>query len=275
MAGLERFADYESDIRGRWSEDALRNAVLWGVLRGDDKGRLRPRDPVTREELAAVVHRLMLSEPEIAMAVRAMASIVHIYAVHGAAASIGSGFWVADWHVVTNAHVVFARDEDGQPREPERLGVWGNQAAGFSPLDPVEVDEIVAVDHDNDLAVLRCRPPRYPVEPVPLPFADKDVGQGMQVWALGHPYNQGWDICKGIIRHPTRVINVWQRSQHVYGLDVPINPGNSGGALVNAEGELVGVPNAGAQGANNFTFAIPKQYVEALLKKAGVGWVRG
>src|SRR5690606_28469123 len=62
VAGLERFADYESDIKGRWSEDALRNAVLWGVLRGDDKGRLRPRDPVTREELAAVVHRLMLSE---------------------------------------------------------------------------------------------------------------------------------------------------------------------------------------------------------------------
>src|SRR5690606_27154138 len=120
-----------------------------------------------------------------------------------------------------------------------------------------------------------CRPPRYPVEPIPLPFADKDVAQGMTAWALGHPYNQGWDICRGVIRHPTRVVNYWQRPQHVLGLAVPINPGNSGGALVNAEGELVGVPCAGRMDANVFTFAIPKAYVEALLQRAGVGWARG
>ena len=48
-----------TDYSGRWSEAHIRAAIRSGVMTGDRDGRFRPQDPVTREELAAVIHRLV------------------------------------------------------------------------------------------------------------------------------------------------------------------------------------------------------------------------
>lgn len=257
MPNLKRFTDYDSDIRGRWSEKYLEQAVLWGLLQGDEAGTLRPKDPITREELAVITYRLLLSEPASATITRQMESLVLVTTETG----LGSGFWLRDWLLVTNAHVV--HDRDKTPRG--RIEVWGHPGTGFSPVEPTSA-AILAVSHADDLTILQAEAPGYMFDrtPPPVELSDRDPAWGQEVWALGHPYAESWDVSRGIIRHPQRFINAWEIGQQVLALDVPINPGNSGGMLINAKGRIVGVPSAGRVGVNSMTYAVPVSRVKRL-----------
>lgn len=272
MNGLQQYKDYESDIKGRWYEQDLEDAVAWGLLRGDDKGNLRPKDPISRAELAAVIARLVQGGVEQRIRDK-MRSVVYIQTRVEGGIKIGSGAWVAPWIAITNAHVVYD-DETGQ-LDPANIGVFGNPGARFSPIDPMTVNK-AQIDHANDLAILWVDRPWYaepgrinPAECIPLSLGD-DPRQGDTVYALGHPFNMPWDMSKGIVRSTERYINYWQKTQHVLGLTVPINSGNSGGALLNVDGELVGIPSAGVRNANSFTFAVPVSKVKELMEVSGV-----
>ena len=254
---LDKFRD--SDEISSWSEKYLKQAVKWGLLEGDDRGKLRPKDNLTREEFAAVLYRLLLSQPHTSTLSDALSSLVYISATKGDRRGVGSGFWIDDWRVVTNAHVVF--DDD---TEADSIGVMGNPGDDFHPLR-TQAASIIEVDQRNDLALLAVQPTSYEWEPTPAEFSQRDVEAGLEVWALGHPLAQSWDVCRGIVRDEQRGINYWQNSQLVHALDVPINPGNSGGMLVNAKGKLVGVPCAGILQANNLTYAVPMKYVKELI----------
>lgn len=143
------------------------------------------------------------------------------------AVSEGSGFvWDTEGHIVTNAHVV---------------GNLDSMHVTFYD-DTVSVGEVVGVDPDSDLAVIRIDPAGYDLRPVALGRSE-DLHVGMRVAAIGSPFSQTQTMTSGIVsalgRTMTGLTNY--RIPDSIQFDAAINPGNSGGPLFNDRVELVGV----------------------------------
>ena len=256
----------------RWSHDDITEAVQAGLYRGFPDGTFRPTEPVTREQDVVVAMRLLRSIPSMTMIQRVMPSIVIIHhTIPGVGVGRGSGVWVADGKVVTNAHVVSYQNETGYVDVfgYEGDGISGDEGHGWSPYEGMRAT-VQAIDHSKDLALLDVDLPAYSqlITTKTVEFGP-GVGRAERVWAIGIPLGFPWDVSDGIIRHPTRRINYWDVSQVVYAMTVPINPGNSGGGLFNYAGEYVGVPSAGVTGYNSLTFAIPIYQVRQFLRWAG------
>jgi S1-C subfamily serine protease len=166
----------------------------------------------------------------------------------------GSGFFYDDrGHIVTNAHVV----EDAEM------------------VDVVLYDEtilpaeVVGLDDDSDLAVLKVDLPASAL--TVLPLADSDaVLPGQEVIAIGNPFGRQSSMTYGIISAVGRTIvgltpfSIPQAIQ----TDAAINPGNSGGPLLNLRGEVIGV-NAQIESAVRANagvgFAIPSNIVARVV----------
>ena len=97
--------------------------------------------------------------------------------------------------------------------------------------------KIIGIDPLADIAVIHI-PKRKKTLPF-LNWSKEEPWDGMDVFAVGHPFGMSWSITKGVISHSKRII----RSPYVRYLqtDAAINSGNSGGALVNTAGNVVGV----------------------------------
>ncbi|MBZ0305398.1 MAG: trypsin-like peptidase domain-containing protein [Anaerolineae bacterium] len=167
---------------------------------------------------------------------------------------LGSGFvWDAQGHIVTNYHVV---------ADAERIDVTFFDGT-FARA------EIVGLDPDSDLAVIKVN---VPVEIlVPVTVADSSTLRvGEPVIAIGNPFGQNWTMTTGIVSALGRI------NSGLTGFSIPdmiqtdaaINPGNSGGPLLNAQGQVVGV-NAqiiSQQRANSGVgFAIPSNTVQRVV----------
>ena len=154
--------------------------------------------------------------------------------------SLGSGVIIADDGVIlTNAHVVHGAD-----------GIRVHMADGRE-LDAT----LVGMEPDLDLAVLR-------VEAEGLPVIDLGTSSGLMlgetVIAIGNPYGLGQTVSTGVISHVEREVEIQPGIVQDYiQTDAAINPGNSGGALVNLDGELVGINTAIHSQAEGIGFAIP------------------
>ena len=167
--------------------------------------------------------------------------------------SLGSGVIVRDNGViVTNAHVVKGADE---------LRVVLNDRREFEA-------KVIAEDAEIDLAVLKVdagseRLPRLKMED------DGDVEIGDIVLAIGNPFGVGQTVTSGIVSALGRT-NVTDVSSFIQ-TDAAVNPGNSGGALVNLDGELIGVNTAifsRSGGSNGIGFAIPAELVARAVDSA-------
>lgn len=166
-------------------------------------------------------------------------------------AGTGTGFIIdQQGHIVTNAHVV-----DGAIR------IEVNFRDGS-----IYRGEVVGIDYDSDLAVVKVDRPADELQPVPLGDSDA-LFIGQEVVALGSPFNEPWTMTTGIISALDRTIdglNDYQIGQ-VIQTDAAINPGNSGGPLLNLQGEVIGV-NAQilSQSRSNsgVGFAIPSNLVK-------------
>ena len=167
--------------------------------------------------------------------------------------SLGSGVIVRDNGViVTNAHVVKGADE---------LRVVLNDRREFEA-------KVIAEDAEIDLAVLKVDPgserlPRLKIED------DGDVEIGDIVLAIGNPFGVGQTVTSGIVSALGRT-NVTDVSSFIQ-TDAAVNPGNSGGALVNLDGELIGVNTAifsRSGGSNGIGFAIPAELVARAVDSA-------
>jgi len=255
---LSQFKDYEEKIKGKWFEDKLEDLVKWGIVQGYPDETLRPDRYNGFVENCVMYHRMVMSDPQINTVNDAMLSVVDIGG--------GSGFWIDtndDWFVATNAHVVF-ESPDGDVRN---FSVYGNPGLGFAPAVASGMSaEIYKVDHRNDLAILKVEKPNYEVETPPSITNFADVEQGEQIWCLGSPFGNSWDVCNGIVRNTERATSVWLGGQRVIGIDAPINPGNSGGLAINAQGQAVGIPNAGMVGQNSFNYMIPIKFLKELME---------
>lgn len=133
---------------------------------------------------------------------------------------------------------------------------------------------VLLADEVSDLAVLQMED----VEDLPaLALRDSDaVEVGELVLAIGNPFGVGQTVTSGIISGLARagVIRGNARSYFLQ-TDAPINPGNSGGALVDVNGDLIGINAAilsRSGGSNGIGFAIPANLVRTFLEQAKAGY---
>lgn len=176
---------------------------------------------------------------------------------------LGSGVLVsADGTLLTNYHVV-----DGA----EKITVAMNDNKTFEA-------KIVGSDQPSDLAVLKIEAQNLPF----LSLGNSDnVRVGDIVLAIGNPLGIGQTVTAGIISAKGRRTGLSDGSfEDFLQTDAPINRGNSGGALVNLNGELIGINSqilspGGTNGGNiGIGFSIPsnmaKSVMEQLLKDGKV-----
>ena len=180
------------------------------------------------------------------------------------ASNLGSGVIVSpNGFILTNHHVVEAADEI-------------QVALADGRTLPARV---VGTDPDTDLAVLKIDAENLPA----ITFAQADsLKIGDWVLAVGNPFGVGQTVTAGIVSALGRTQLGINTFESFIQTDAAINPGNSGGALVDADGNLVGVNSAiysRTGGSQGIGFAIPvsiaRQVMEQIVQSGGVtrGWV--
>ncbi|RQG92427.1 S1C family serine protease [Natrarchaeobius chitinivorans] len=160
----------------------------------------------------------------------------------------GSGFLYDDRHIVTNEHVV----ADGEEVDLQYInGDW-------------TATRLVGIDRYSDIAVLEAD--HVPDAATPLSLTEQRPVVGQQVLAIGNPYGLEGSMSAGIVSGVDRTLDAPGRQfsfPNVVQTDAAVNPGNSGGPLVDLEGNVVGIVNAG--GGNNIGFAISAALAERVV----------
>jgi Do/DeqQ family serine protease len=124
---------------------------------------------------------------------------------------------------------------------------------------------VLGSDEGSDIAVIKVDPGRLKA----LPLGDSDkLRVGDYVVALGNPFGFGHTVTSGIVSALGRSGLNREAYEDFIQTDASINPGNSGGALVNLNGELVGINSAiiSRSGGNvGIGFAIPVNQARAIM----------
>ena len=166
-------------------------------------------------------------------------------------ASAGSGVIVdaAKGYVVTNNHVV---------ENAQEITVTLKDRRRFAA-------RLVGRDAATDIAVLKIDPERLTA----LPMGDSDrLKVGDFAVAIGNPFGLGQTVTSGIISALGRSGLKVEGYEDFIQTDASINPGNSGGALVNFQGELIGINTAiigPAGGSVGIGFAVPTSIVRTVM----------
>jgi serine protease DegS len=139
---------------------------------------------------------------------------------------------------------------------------------------------IVGQDPDTDIAILHLDTPGLPIMPV---GRSDTLRVGDIVLAIGNPYGIGQTVTQGIVSATGRGQLGLATFENFIQTDAAINLGNSGGALIDAQGDLVGINtavlNRASGGPEGIGFAIPINLVrgvmEQILKHGHVirGWL--
>lgn len=177
---------------------------------------------------------------------------------------VGSGVIIsAEGLIATNKHVIErARDIKVILHDNQELPA---QLVGESP--------------DIDIAIIKINSPPPNLEPIVLGDSDQ-VQPGEIVLALGNPSGLSKTLTHGIISSIGRYVPIpgEKPTPHTFfQTDAAINPGNSGGALINLNGELVGIPTLAVPRLQNISFAIPvnilKIILPQILNQKEIGWL--
>ena len=178
------------------------------------------------------------------IAKKASPSVVVIQGTTDSGDVLGSGFIVSkDGKIVTNLHVI---------RDMKTARV---QLANGNAFDSLSV---LATDEPRDLAIVQVAGSDLPI----LDLGDSDaLAVGEPVVIVGSPRGLEGTVTAGIlssVRDSGDGFKVLQT-------DAAVNPGNSGGPLVNNKGQVVGVVSFKLRSAEGLNFAVPTNYVRALL----------
>lgn len=171
--------------------------------------------------------------------------------------SSGSGvIFSSDGYIVTNNHVI---------ESAEKIRVLYNKKSYEA--------ELIGTDPSTDLAVLKIKETNLPAVTI---GSSKNLMVGEWVVAVGNPFSLSSTVTAGIVSAKGRKINIVDDRFPIESFiqtDAAINPGNSGGALVNKNGELVGINTAILSRTGSYTgyaFAVPidiaKKVVDDLIK---------
>ncbi|MEE9542489.1 MAG: trypsin-like peptidase domain-containing protein [Thermodesulfobacteriota bacterium] len=175
----------------------------------------------------------------------------------------GSGVVIdTDGRILTNFHVI---------KDARNIEVTLSDGAKLKA-------EVLGVDPDNDLAVLKINSSGLKLTAVP--FGDSsNLVVGQKVLAIGNPFGLERTLTTGIVSSLGRTIRT-ENGTLMHGIiqtDAAINPGNSGGPLLNSLGEMIGLNTAifsPVSGSIGIGFAVPintlKRIVPELIKKGVV-----
>ena len=184
-------------------------------------------------------------------------AVVELKVMTAQGEQIGSGVIIdTKGDIVTNSHVV--------------SGEQSIEAVLYN--GSTEQAQLVGTVAADDLAVVRIQP-----------FAHMTVAQigdssklvvGQEVLAIGNPLGITETVTHGIVSALNRSVTepTGVTISSAIQTDAAVNPGNSGGALVNLQGQLIGIPTLTAVNtesnstANGVSFAIPSNLVETVLK---------
>ena len=165
--------------------------------------------------------------------------------------SAGSGFFIGDGLIATNYHVI-ERATNGTAKL-----VGAEQA--------YDIEGYIAIDKDRDLAILKVAHLNAP----PLRLGDSDRLQvAERVYAVGNPRGLEGTVSEGIVSNIQSDGNP-TISGKVIQMTAPISQGSSGGAVLNSRGEVIGIAASVRSDGQNLNFAIPVNYLKALLERAG------
>jgi hypothetical protein len=146
--------------------------------------------------------------------------------------AIGSGFFIDDYTVVTNYHVI-----DGATSIKVQL---------FDGKS-YDITSILGYDENLDLAVLKV-----PVTETPIKVNTHSVSSGDTVYAIGSSQGLTNTFTNGIVTNASRPVENVDYIQ----TNAAITNGNSGGPLLNAYGEVIGINTGGFDEGQNLNFAI-------------------
>jgi len=163
----------------------------------------------------------------------------------------GSGVIISpDGYIITNNHVI-----------------EGAQSIEITTNDNKTFDaEIVGTDPNTDIALIKIDsedPLNYST------FGDSNSARiGEWVLAVGNPFNLTSTVTAGIISAKSRDLS-GRNTQSLIQTDAAVNPGNSGGALVNINGELIGINTAISSQTGNYigySFAVPSNIARKVVE---------
>ena len=156
------------------------------------------------------------------------------------------GYIITNYHVIENSTEVIVTTNDNREYEAEIIG-----------FDEVTDIAVLKIDTDSDLDYIF--------------FGDSDSTLiGEWVLAVGNPYNLNSTVTAGIISSKSRDLNEFdQKNQSFIQTDAAVNFGNSGGALVNIQGELIGINTliqSMTGGYVGYSFAVPSNTVRKIFE---------
>jgi len=152
------------------------------------------------------------------------------------------GYIITNNHVIKNAHELSVTLNNNKTYEAELIGA-----------DPKTDIALLKIDADEDLPFVT--------------FGDSDQAKiGEWVLAVGNPFNLTSTVTAGIISAKSRDLT---GGQSFIQTDAAVNPGNSGGALVNTNGELVGINTAISSQTGSYvgySFAVPSNIARKVVE---------
>ncbi len=166
----------------------------------------------------------------------------------------GSGVIISkEGYIVTNNHVI---------ENSTSIEVVLNDRRSFEA-------KLIGTDPATDIALLKIEADSLTV----IPIGNSDnLKIGEWVLAIGNPFNLTSTITAGIVSAKARNINILDHKagaiESFIQTDAAVNPGNSGGALINTNGQLVGINTAIASQTGSFTgyaFAVPVSIVQKVV----------
>lgn len=154
-------------------------------------------------------------------------------------------------YILTNAHAI---------EDAVNINVTLNDGRHF-------LAKVIGVDKPSDIALLQIQAKNL----TSISLSDSNnLKVGDFVAAIGNPYGLNQSVTAGIVSALGRTTLGIESYENFIQTDAPINPGNSGGALVNTQGELVGIntaifaPNRGSVGIG---FAIPSNMAKSVMQQ--------
>jgi Do/DeqQ family serine protease len=167
----------------------------------------------------------------------------------------GSGVLISnDGFIVTNNHVIDGADD---------INITLNNKRSYKAT-------LIGADPSTDIAVLKIEGKSFPY----LVYGNSDdVKLGQWVLAVGYPLTLDVTVTAGIISAKARSIGINRRQSETpiesfLQTDAAVNPGNSGGALINPEGQLIGINSAIASPTGSYagySYAVPVNIVKKVV----------
>ena len=216
-------------------------------------------EPAAESSVPAVVHVRTATAGKVVVANDPLSEFFgnpqQYYYRQGPQMGSGSGVIISpDGYITTNNHVIAGADE---------------VVVTLSNKKTLKA-KVVGSDPSTDIAVLKVEGKDLPY----LAFGNSDdVRLGQWVLAVGYPLNLETTVTAGIVSAKYRNIGINKRQsqnaiESFIQTDAAVNPGNSGGALVNTQGQLVGINSAIASPTGSYagySYAIPSNIVRKVV----------